>query len=213
MLAAAALAAAARGNAEPADLLCAVGGVHQVPDHPGRPGALFLRNKATTALGGASVDRSNANHHRADKALVAEAEEFRVHYRATMPAETAGRLIMDLPGSCGPRRTLHPEGESPMTQGREHETFEERCPVCGDVVQPDRVNGERVAVTCPNCGHSHAEYLGGMRVTEPAFWFTAGYVLGVLAALTALWLFRRLDRSQSTAFIESNRGHRLSAKI
>lgn len=100
-----------------------------------------------------------------------------------------------------------------MTQGREQKTFEERCPVCGDVVQPDRVDGKLVAVTCPNCGHSHAEYLGGRWATAPEFWFTAGCVLGVLAALTALWLSRWLDRSQSAAFVESTRGHRLPANI
>jgi hypothetical protein len=74
-----------------------------------------------------------------------------------------------------------------MTQGREHKTFEERYPVCGDVVQPDRVNGELVAVTCPNCGHSRAEYLGGRWATAPEFWFTAGYVLRSAGNIHGPW--------------------------
>ncbi len=42
-----------------------------------------------------------------------------------------------------------------MTREQQHEKFEERCPACGDRVEPELVQGELVAVTCPNCGHSH----------------------------------------------------------
>ena len=72
-----------------------------VPYPSGSAWAAVFAKQSHHGPWGASADRSNANHHRADKVLVAEAKELRVHYRATMPAETARWLIMDLLASGG----------------------------------------------------------------------------------------------------------------